>query len=82
MTKFTCDNHKPFYGETHGEAGDHFALMKARRRYGRRGQVGACRVDCWNGEAVHFEAFIGYPVERNATAGGNVSFVVYGEKSK
>ena len=78
---YRCDNHRMIEADTASQAASVFALRKARTQYGKTAQVGALRLDSYssNGLVYNFDAFIGYPVGRNQTAGCNVRFTVYRE---
>jgi len=81
MNIYQTNGCRPVAAESLRKAGETFALLMARRRYGRRGAVGAFRVECWaeSGDWAECAAFIGAPArgERNALSGGNVRFAVY-----
>lgn len=63
------------------EAGEHFALLKARRKFGKNARVGAFRIDNRrvDGSLFECEAFIGRPAPGNPreTVGHNVRFLVF-----
>lgn len=71
MNTYICDSHRPAQAESMSEAGNIFALRKARREFGRSAKIRelSCRIDYGNGE---FEFFI-----RNETIGHQVLFSVY-----
>lgn len=83
--KFSCDNHRAVIldEETHAaaDAAEHFARLKAASKYGKKGAVGALRIDGYALGSFEVDAFIGEWRERNV-CGGNVRFVVHHEKQK
>lgn len=86
MNRYTSPGHKPTDAAGAGnqrEVGEIFAQRKARRLYGRRGQVGAIRVDSYSqdGSVMEFDAFIGRPAPGGGLAGHNVRFTVRWEGS-
>jgi hypothetical protein len=82
-TKYTTHGHKAVFTTkdwgSQSEIAEHFALMKARKEFGRNGRVGACRVDgeMSDGSSFQVNAFIGYGAKDGTTTGHNVYFTVY-----
>lgn len=79
---YTSPGHRPTDAADAGsqrEVGEIFARRKARRLYGRRGTVGALRLDSWSqdGTVMEFDAYIGRPVRDGGVAGRNVRFTVF-----
>jgi len=83
MTTYSCDKcRNRIQAETMADAAGAFAVRLARRHWGRRGEVRTLRADCWaaDGSSAEYDAFIGRPgrgIDRGATVGGNVRFVVH-----
>ena len=86
-TKYTCSGHNALAsGETYGRGEDEirvddpsdaarvFAGRTARADYGRRGCVGALRLDSWSedGTFCSYEAFIGSPAVGGGVDGRNI----------
>jgi hypothetical protein len=90
QTTYSCGTHRPFRTETNigsdGEAADHFALLKAKKEFGRTARVGALNITGWSGSTdpdgfrcFEVSAFIGKPCrsDRRATEGRNIHLVVW-----
>lgn len=84
--KYTCKGYRPIVMDTECEdinPARVFAERMARREYGRRGQVGALRLDSYtqDGTCSAYEAFIGAPAsDGNGIVGHNVWLCVTCEK--
>ena len=74
MNKYTCDGFLSVEAESMREAAEIFGERLARRKYGKRGQVGACRCNghTQDGSYGDYDLFIGYPSDQNQTTGHNV----------
>ncbi len=90
ITTYSCGTHRPFRTATDVDsdrrAAEHFALVKARKEFGRSARVGALNITGWSGSTdsdgfrfFEVSAFIGRPsrTERNATDGRNVNLCVW-----
>lgn len=81
---YRCNGFKPIRLSaeirTASEAAHVFAARLAQRRYGKRGEARAIRLNSWNqdGTWASFEAFVGYSVKGNpgCTSGRNEWFYV------
>lgn len=78
MNRYKSDGFRPVRAESMHQAAEVFAARQARKIYGRRGQCAALRVDghARNYVWADYEAFIGYPSDRNQTTGHNFRFTV------
>ena len=78
MTTFTTSGHRPIKAESMKDAAEHFAGIKARARYGRRGYCRTCTISSWSQDNTigEYSAFIGYSTGSNETTGANVNFTV------
>lgn len=86
---YSCDSHRPYRLTrdigTDRQAAEHFAAIKARRRYGKSGRCEALSITGWSMpgptgfRSFQVSAFIGYPnrSNRRETTGGDVHFTVY-----
>lgn len=81
MSTYYTNGHRAVDGsnfDSQSQIASHFAELKARREFGRRAAVGACRIGSYAQDGSFFEvqAFIGkrrkFDVE-----GHNVTFTVY-----
>lgn len=88
-TLYSCGTHRPVRiakdVDSDRRAAEHFAAVKARKRYGRSARVAALNITGWSaGDSQGFRsfevsAFIGRPNRQdgNATDGHNVNLCVW-----
>jgi hypothetical protein len=78
MNPYTSNGHKTVCAESMQEAALIFAKRKARKAYGRHGDVRICRMGLHSQDMrlTEFSAFIG-TTRGNETTGHDVSFTVY-----
>lgn len=85
MKIYTCDNHRPLDAasiDSMREAAEHFALLKAKKEYGRNARVGAIMQNSvrTDGKMGEYNAFIGKPSifkhEKGSTVGRSITLCV------
>jgi len=76
---YHADDHRPVTAESYHDAAEIFAQRKARRLFGRRGQVAALQAGAYaqDGSCAEYQAFVGYPSGLRETTGRNVHFTIY-----
>lgn len=76
--KYKCSGHRAIETDTWHQAAETFALMKARRAYGREAVARVVRIDSYgiDGGFVEVETFIGLSTKPNEVIGRNVMFTV------
>ena len=79
MNRYTTRGHHPIYAESMKAAAAHFAGIKARKRYGKRGHCRICNLGSWSQDNTlgEFSAFIGYTSRSHETTGANVNFTIF-----
>ena len=76
--KYKSSGHRAVSADTWQQAVETFALMKARRAYGREAVARVVRIDSYgiDGGFVEVETFIGLSTKPNEVIGRNVRFTV------
>ena len=78
MNTYKTNGCRSVSADSHADAAHIFARRMARRKYGKRGMIGAIRQSCYSpdGGVTEWSAFIGKP-QGNTVDGGNVHFTVF-----